>query len=374
MIPVCEPTLSSREKEYVLDCLETGWISSNGKYIEKFEAAFSMYCGAKYGVSCCNGTAALHLALAALDIGPGDEVILPSFSMIATGNAVVYTGATAVLVDTEPDTWNIDPDRVADAMTDKTRAIIVVHTYGHPVDMDRILTIAARRGIPVVEDAAEAHGAEYKGRRCGSLAALAAFSFYGNKILTTGEGGMVTTSDPALAAKLASLRNHCFGEPRFLHKHIGFNYRMTNIQAAIGLAQTEMADHLVDSRRNNALEYNRLLSGVKGITTPPEAEWAKSVYWMYGLLLEDDFPLDRDETMRRLKARGVDTRAFFYPMHKQPCYMDYRYANKPMARGPMHVSERIGARGIYLPSSSHLSRDQIETVVAAIRDLSETVQ
>ena len=367
MIPVCEPTLSGNEKQYVMDCLDTGWISSNGKYIDLFESAFAALCGARHCVGCCNGTAALHLALAALHIGPGHEVIVPSFTMIATGNAVVYTGATPVFVDAAPDTWTLDPAGVAQAVTDRTRAILVMHTYGHPVDMDPILAIARQAGAAVIEDAAQAHGAEYKGRVCGNLGDLAAFSFYGNKLLTMGEGGAVTTSNPDLDARLRSLRNHCFGTPRFLHAEIGFNYRLTNIQAALGLAQVERAHVLTAARRRNAELYQDALGGIPGIITPPEAPWAKNAYWMYGIVLEDSFALSRDQTMAALRELGVDSRAFFHPLHKQPCYE--KIVRTP---GPLPVSEWLGARGLYLPSSSHLTPDQIRTVASALRRIAES--
>lgn len=370
MIPVCEPTFSGKEKEYALDCIETGWISSNGKYIDLFEKKFAEFCGTEFCASCCNGTAALHLALAALEIGAGDEVIIPTFTMIATCNAVIYTGATPVLVDSEPATWNIDISKIEAAITDKTKAIMVVHTYGHPVDMDPVVELARARGLKVIEDAAEAHGAEYKGRRCGSLGDIASFSFYGNKILTTGEGGAVTTSDPALAARARDLRNHCFGVPRFLHTEVGFNYRMTNIQAAIGLAQTENADNLVEARRRNAREYNSRLAEIRGVATPPEAGWAKNVFWMYGVLLNSEFGMSRDDAMTALRAEGVDTRAFFYPMHLQPAYLKGDLRNAPRSAGDMGVSESLAARGLYLPSSSHLTIGEIEAVAAALKKIS----
>ncbi|MEW5946119.1 MAG: DegT/DnrJ/EryC1/StrS family aminotransferase [bacterium] len=370
MIPVCEPTLTGREREYVEDCLATGWISSAGGYIERFEAAFAAWCGVEHCVCCCNGTAALHLALAAIGTGPGDEVIVPSFTMIATCNAVIYTGATPVLVDSEPGTWNVDCGRVAEAVSGKTRAIIVVHTYGHPADMDAVNGIARERGIAVIEDAAEAHGAEYRGRRCGGLGTMGAFSFYANKIITTGEGGAVTTNDARLAERARKLRNHCFGVPRFVHDEVGFNYRMTNVQAAIGLAQLENAERLVESRRRNAAAYNGLLAGARGVRTPPEAPWVKNVYWMYGVLLDEDFPATRDGLMEGLSERGIETRAFFHPMHLQPAY-GAGLPNAPVARGGLKVAEMLGARGLYLPSSSHLTEEQIETVAAAVREIAE---
>lgn len=368
MIPVCEPTLSGNELEYVTDCLKTNWISSGGKYLKKFEEAFASYCGASHCVACCNGTAALHLALAAVGVGPGDEVVIPSFAMIAVCNAVMYTGATPVLVDSERDTWNMDVPRAINAFTGKTRAVVAMHTYGHPVDMDPLMEAAAARGITVIEDAAEAHGAEYKGRRCGGIGKLAAFSFYGNKILTTGEGGAVVTSDPKIAERIRYFENHCFGEPRFLHNDIGFNYRMTNIQAAIGLAQVEKAGALVEARRRNARLYNELINDIPGVTLPPEAQWAKNVYWMYGILLGPDFPLRRDDAMAALKAKGVDTRAFFHPMHLQPCYSG-DLPNRPVVSGQTPVCEELGAAGLYLPSSSHLTEAEITTVAAALREI-----
>ncbi len=368
MIPVCEPTLLGREAEYVGDCLKTNWISSGGKYIGLFEEAFAGFCGAKYCVSCSSGTAALHLALAALEIGPGDEVIIPSFAMIAVGNAVIYTGATPRFVDSSRETWTMDPGQVAAAVGSRTRAIIAMHTYGHPVDMDPLLDIGESRGIAIIEDSAEAHGAEYKGRRCGSIGLMSAFSFYGNKILTTGEGGAVTTSDAALAARLRSLKNHCFGAPRFLHEDVGFNYRMTNIQAAIGLAQTETAEKLVEMRRQNAASYNRLLAGTPGVETPPQAPWAKSSYWMYGVVLGPEFPAGRDQAMAELRRRGIGTRPFFHPLHLQPAYSKLK-AGRPDASGAMPVAEELGAGGLYLPSSSHLDSVQIKTVADAIREV-----
>lgn len=369
MIPVCEPCLSENAFKYVEDCLISNEISSAGKYVSRFEEAFASFCGVRFGISCSSGTAALHLCLAALDIGPGDEVILPSFTMIATCNAVIYTGATPVLVDSEPVTWNINPEVIADAITPRTRAIIVVHTYGHPVDIDPIASIADKKGIHLIEDAAEAHGAEYKGRPCGSLGLMAAFSFYANKIITTGEGGAVTTSDAHVAERARALRNHCFTERRFLHNGIGFNYRMTNLQAAVGLSQIEDAEKLLTARRGNAKLYNELLSDIPGIVTPPEASWAKNAYWMYGILLEDSFPCDRDMTMTALRNKGVDSRPFFLPMHQQPAY-DAPIPNKPRRHRNLGVSEDLSRRGLYLPSGSGLTREEIQTVAEAVRGIS----
>jgi perosamine synthetase len=361
IIPVCEPTLSGNELKYVTEAIETNWISSAGSYIPRFEECFAEKVGARYGVACANGTVALHLALATLGLEPGDEVIIPTFTMIATANAVTYLGARPVLVDSEPCTWNMDVNQVEAAVTARTRAIIPVHTYGHPVDMDALMHIADRLGLFVLEDAAEAHGARYQDRGVGSLGHAAAFSFYGNKIITTGEGGMVTTNREDVARLAWNLRDHAFSTERhFWHKFLGYNYRMTNLQAAIGLAQTEQLEKFVAARRSNAAYYTQLLRAIPGITTPPEAPWATNVFWMYGIMVEKEFGISRDELRRRLAQRGIETRTFFIPMHCQPIYFDqYRGQRFP-------VAEDLCRRGLYLPSASALTRDDIETVVEAV--------
>jgi len=362
IIPVCEPALEGNETRYVLDCLNTGWISSAGKYIPLFEQAFSRKVGCDYGIACVSGTTAIHLILAALGLGPGDEVIIPTFTMIATAYAVSYTGARPVLVDSERNTWNMDVAQIEAKITDRTRAIVVVHTYGHPVDMDAVLEIARRHNLYVVEDAAEAHGAKYGGRLVGSLGDAAAFSFYANKIITTGEGGMVTTNDPRLAETVRTLRDHAFSKERhFWHKYMGYSFRMTNLQAAIGLAQTEQMDGFVTSRRENAALYTSLLQDVPGLKLPVEEPWAENVFWMYGMLVEDGFGLTRDELRRCLAEEGIETRTFFIPMHLQPIY----YADFSGERYP--VAEDLCRRGLYLPSASSLTRQEIEFVVQVVK-------
>jgi perosamine synthetase len=363
IIPVCEPTLSGNELKYVTDAVETNWISSAGSYIRQFEIMFAEKMGARYGVACANGTVALHLALATLGLEPGDEVIIPTFTMIATANAVTYLGAKPALVDAEPCTWNLDIEQVESRIGPRTRAIVVVHTYGHPVDMDALNAIAAKHGLFVLEDAAEAHGARYKERPVGSLGDAASFSFYGNKIITTGEGGMVTTNREDVARLAWNLRDHAFSTERhFWHKYLGYNYRMTNLQAGVGLAQTEQLERFVAARRANAAYYTQLLSEIPGIVTPPEASWAKNVFWMYGILLEEEFGLTRDALRQGLAQRGIETRTFFIPMHCQPIYFDqYRGERYP-------VAEDLCRRGLYLPSASNLTRQDIEVVVQAIRE------
>jgi perosamine synthetase len=364
LIPVCEPTLTGNELKYVQQAVETNWISSAGSFIRDFEARFAQACGVKYGIACANGTVAMHLAMATLGLEPGDEVIIPSFTMIATINAVTYCGATPVLVDMEPNYWQMDIDHVAAKITPRTKAIVPVHIYGHPTDMDPLMELAARHGIKVIEDAAEAHGAEYKGKRSGGLGDAAGFSFYGNKIITTGEGGMVTTNNREIARLAWNLRDHAFSTERhFWHKFVGFNYRMTNLQAAVGLAQVEQLDHFVARRRQNALEYNCRLHGIPGIHTPREAEWAKNVYWMYGITVDAAaYGMNRDQLRQVLADNGIETRTFFIPMHCQPVYwQQFKGQRYP-------VAEQLCRDGFYLPSATSLSLDELEFISEVIRD------
>ena len=365
-IPISEPYIAKNQSKYVNDCLKTNWISSSGRFIKEFEKKFSEYCNVSHGVSCSSGTAALHLAVEAMGIGPGDEVIIPTFTMIASCNAVIYSGAKPVLVDSELGTWNIDVDKIEEKITKNTKAIMIVHTYGHPVDMDKLKKVSAKYNLPIIEDAAEAHGAEYKGKKTGSLGDIACFSYYANKIITSGEGGMIVTNNKKWADDAMSLRNHCFGEPRFLHKRVGYNYRMTNIQAAIGLAQLEKIDQFIAARRNNAKLYSSILSKVKGITTPPEAKWAKNVYWMYGILVQDEFKISKSKIVETLQKNGIETRNFFIGMHKQPVYKgkDKRF---PDTNGNYPCSDELERKGFYLPSSSHLTKEQIKRIADIIK-------
>ena len=370
MIPVCEPTLKGNELKYVTECVKSGWISSSGKFIKKFEDKFSEYCGVNYGVSCSSGTAAIHLAIEAMGIGKGDEVIIPTFTMIGACNAVIYSGAKPVLVDSELETWNMNTDKIEEKITKKTKAIMVMHTYGHPVYMDKVKKLSNKYNILIIEDAAEAHGAEYKGKKIGGLGDIACFSFYANKIITSGEGGMVVTNNEKWAENTKLLRNHFFGEPRFMHKKIGYNYRMTNVQAAIGLAQLEKINNYISMRRNNAKFYNKLLSKVNGITTPQEAKWAKNVYWMYGILVEENFGISMHKLREELYKKRIDTRAFFIGMHKQPAYKgnDERF---PDTSGKYPIADELERKGCYLPSSSHLKKEEIAKIVEAIKATKE---
>ena len=366
-IPVCEPLLDGNEQAYVLDALHTTWISSTGPYIVRFEETFSQYCGVQYGVACSSGTAAIHLALAALGIGAGDEVIVPCFNLIVGVSTVIWTGARPVLVDADAATWCLDPTRIEEKITSRTKAILAVHMYGHPCDMDAIGVVARRHGLRVIEDAAEAHGAEYNGRRVGGLSDVACFSFYGNKIITTGEGGMLVTNDRKLAERARLLRNQAFEEPRFVHQHLGFNYRLTNLQAAIGLAQCETIHKKVGRKREIAGWYTELLKDDPRLTLPPEATWARSVYWMYGVLLDESGGRSRDEVMRWLQQQGIETRPFFHPMHQQPVFLQDRDPWFPDTKGSYPVAERLGRTGLYLPSGLSLTQEQVRRVVEALR-------
>jgi perosamine synthetase len=361
LLRVCDTLLDGNELRYVTECIESNWISSAGRFVGAFEERFAAAAGCAHGVACASGTAALHLALAALGIGPDDEVIVPTFTMIATANAVTYTGARVVLVDALAESWNLDVSQVEAKITPRTRAIVAVHTYGHPADMGPLREIAARHGLALLEDAAEAHGAAYRGAAAGSLGDAAVFSFYGNKIVTTGEGGMVTTNDERLARTARRLRDHAFSADRhFWHEYLGFNYRMSNLQAAVGLAQAERLPQLVAARRRNAERYRRRLSGVPGLTLPGERPEVVNVFWMYALLVEDEFGCSRDDLRGRLARQGIETRTFFIPVHLQPIYFRRH-------RGERYpVAEELCRKGLYLPSGPTLGEDEIDLVAREV--------
>jgi len=359
-IPVAEPVLEGNELKYVTECVKTGWISSAGKFVKKFEEKFSKYCDCKYGVAVSNGTTALHLALVALGIKKGDEVIVPNFTFVATANAVVYVGGVPVFVDADKETWNIDVDKIEEKITSKTKAIIPVNIYGHPCDMNKIMDIAKKHNLYVIEDCAESHGAEYNGEKTGSFGDISCFSFYGNKIITTGEGGMCVTNNKELAEKMSMLKDHGMKpERRYWHETIGFNYRMTNIQAAIGLAQLENINKFIETKRENTIIYNSLLKNVDGITLPPEKEYAKNVYWMYSILIDDKFGMSRDELIKKLKEHNIDSRPFFYPLNELPPYKTDE--NFP-------VSEELSKKGINLPSSVKLTKQDIQYIAETIKN------
>ena len=355
-IPVAAPVLDGNEKAYVLDCLESTWISSSGKYLDRFEGAFAEFCGVKHAVSCSNGTTALHLALLALGVGPGDEVIVPTLTFVATANAVTYCGAKPVFVDVEAETWTIDPTLIEAKITPRTKGIMVVHLFGHPADMETIGAVARRHGLFVLEDAAQAHGAECRGRRAGSLGDIATFSFFGNKIVTTGEGGMVTTRDEALAERMRLLRTHGMDATRrYWHPVIGYNYRMTNVAAAIGLAQLERVQWQLARRQEVAGWYREALGRTGVLMCQAEKPWARHVWWMFSVLVSQE-AADRDDVMDALRAQGVETRPFVHPLHTLPPYVE------ATGREPFPVAEAIARSGINLPTWAGLTRAQVDTV------------
>lgn len=362
MIGIAAPDVGERERAYVSEAMASGWLSSRGPFVARFEAAFAAFCGVPHGVACASGTTALHLALAALGIGPGAEVIVPAFTMIGTVNPVRYVGATPVVVDARDDTWTISADAVRAAVTPRTKAIIVTHVYGHPADVGAVR--AAAPGVPIVEDAAEAHGATWHDRRAGALGDIAAFSFYANKILTTGEGGMVVTARADLAARCRSLRDHAFGhdDARYEHAEVGFSYRMSNLQAAVGLAQAERGAALVAQSRRAGLRYRDALGMLPALQIQDEAEGARSAYWVFGAVVRESSPVSRDALAAALQLRGVETRRFFHPIHRQPPYAAFS------AGASCPVADRLGSRGLYLPSGPGRSDADVDAVVRAVRE------
>lgn len=366
MIPVNQPKLGAREKQFLVECIESGWISSDGPRVAEFERKFADYIGARYGVAVCNGTAALETALFAAGVGKRDEVIMPAFTIISCALAAVRLGAIPVLVDAEPDTWNMDVSQIERRITSQTKAIMPVHIYGHPVDMSVVLEVAKKHNLVVVEDAAEAHGAEYKGRKCGSLGDASAWSFYANKIITTGEGGMVLTNDARIAERAASFRNLCFRpEKRFYHTELGYNFRMTNLQAAVGVAQMESIEEFVRTKRRLGEYYRQKLSRFKGIRTQMEKPWAKMAYWMYCIELDSALGIDAQTLIRALAKKEVGTRPFFLGLHEQPAL----HALGLFKGEHYPVSEHISQQGLYLPSGLALTEQQIDQVIAALAEV-----
>jgi len=361
-IPIAKPDLQKQELEYLVDCVEETWISSKGKYITEFENAFSAFSEAKYGLAVSNGTAALHLALEVLGIGPGDEVIVPSLTFIATANAVSYTGAKPVFADSETETWNISPAAIEELITPQTKAIIPVHLYGQPCKMAEIMAIADQHSLYVIEDAAEAHGAECKGKKVGSIGHVGCFSFFGNKIITTGEGGMIVTNNREWYEKAKMLRDHGMDpERKYWHPCVGYNYRMTNMQAAIGLAQTERIDQILERKFAVAGKYRERLAGNKNLILPPDNDWSVNVYWMFSIVFrESNGPsLPREALMDTAESQRIETRPFFYPVHTMP----------PYATGQeLSVSEFLAKNGLCLPSYFDISDEEIERICDIINE------
>lgn len=366
-IPVNEPLLDGNEKKYLMDCVETGWISSAGEYVTRLENEMAEYVGRKAGISVCNGTAALEDAVSALALPAGSEVIMPAFTIISCGNAVIKAGLVPVLVDADPDTWNMDVSQIEGKITDKTKAIMVVHIYGLPVDMDKVMEIAGKYNLAVIEDAAESIGVTYNGKQCGSFGNISCMSFFANKHITTGEGGMVFADDDNLIDRAKNVRNLFFDhERKYIHEEIGSNFRMTNIQAAIGCAQLEKIEEHLVIKRNIGLKYNELLKDNKYFNLPvDETSYAKNRYWIYGLVIKEGVSADASYVMSELGKMGVGTRHFFTPLNLQPAYhkmglfVDEHYP----------VAEMLAEKGFYIPSGMTLTEEQIKRVAECVNSL-----
>lgn len=364
-IPVNEPLLVGNERSYLNECLDTGYISSEGHFVERFEREFAASVGRNYGIAVCNGTAALDVAVTALQLGAGDEVILPTFTIISCAASVVRAGATPVVIDSDPVTWNVDVTKIEKNITPHTKAIMVVHMYGLPVDMDPVVKLAEKYNLKIIEDAAEVIGQRYRDRNCGCFGEISAFSFYANKHITTGEGGMVLTDDKDLADRCRRLRNLCFlPERRFVHEELGWNYRMTNLQAALGVAQLEALNDHLRRKREIGLLYSSLLNSVGNIELPvASTSYANNLYWVYGIVLKEELPADAASLIDRLHHMGVGCRPFFWPMHEQPVFRRMGlFSNMSLP-----VSERLARRGLYLPSGLALTDEQVGYCAEALK-------
>lgn len=370
-IPVNEPLLNGNEKKYLCECIDTGWISSEGPFVKMFEQKMSESIHRKYGIAVSNGTAALEVAVQALGIGEGDEVIMPAFTIISCAMAVTKVGAIPVLVDSDLYTWNMKVDEIEAKITSKTKAIMMVHLYGLPVDVDKILTLAKKYNLKLIEDAAEMHGQTYKGEPCGSFGDISTFSFYPNKHITTGEGGMVVTDDEELAERCRMLRNLCFRKDiRYVHDEISDNYRFTNLQAAVGLAQLERLDEFVEKKRQMGRYYTDRLKGTEGLTLPVEkTEYADNIYWVYGIVLNKEIKADNRKIQELLATEGIGSRTFFWCMHEQPVFK-----KKGLFRNESYSSaEYMARKGFYIPSGLALTEEQMEHVVSGIQLIMEKI-
>lgn len=364
-IPVNTPSLDGNEEKYLVECIRTGWISSEGPFVTKFEDGLAARVNRQHGIAVANGSVALDVAIAALGIGQGDEVIMPTHTIISCASAVVRAGAVPVLVDCDPTTYNMRVEDVAVRITPRTRAIMIVHIFGLPVEVDPLLELARDHGLKIIEDAAEMHGQTHMGRPCGSFGDISTFSFYANKHITTGEGGMVVTDDDGLAARCRELRNLCFRtEQRFVHEELGWNFRMTNLQAAVGVAQLERLDSLVARKRAMGKLYTDLLQDLPNVQLPvPSTPYADNIYWVYPLVLTEGVPFDAKEAAARMQREGIGTRPFFWPMHEQPVFR-----RMGLFEGERHpVAEMIARRGFYIPSGMGLATDEIYRVADVVR-------
>lgn len=363
--PVAQPTFSGKEIEYLKDCIDTKWIAAGGPYVRKFEEGFAKFCGTEIGIACSSGTTALHLCMIGHNIGPGDEVIVPDMTFAATANIVLHSHATPVFVDIDPVSWTLDASKVEEAITEKTKAIIPVHLYGHPADMDPINKLAKEHNLKVIEDACPSHGSEYNGKRTGSLGDAGCFSFHASKLITTGEGGIITTNDREFADRAILARNQGFVNTNYYwHPVVGYNYRLTNLQAAVGVAQLEVLEETIQKKMEQTKYYHSLLKEIPGISIQKTKENVKRVQPFMTITLEENFPLKRDDLDAKLKERGIDRRPVFYPLHHMPPYKKY---TKPWQAFP--VSEDVSYRSLQIPSSLNLTKENIEEIVNTIAEI-----
>lgn len=370
-IPVNEPLLTGNEKKYLNECIDTNWISSEGPFVRQFEMKMARTVNRKFGIAVCNGSVALDVAVEALGLQPQDEVIMPAFTIISCAAALIRRGCVPILVDSYPDTWNMNVDQIEEKLTDKTKAIMVVHIYGLPVNMDPILSLAKKYDLKIIEDSAEVHGQTYKKRPCGSFGDISTFSFYPNKHITTGEGGMVLTNDEYLAKRCRSLRNLCFiPERRFVHDELGYNFRMTNLQAALGLAQLERLEEFIERKRAMGKLYAELLSNISGLKLPlAKTDYANNIYWVFGLVIHKNVPIDPQKFMTKLNENKIGSRPFFWPMHEQPVFKKMSlFKNEQYP-----VAEQLSRRGFYIPSGLALTKEQIKRVADEVKLIMEDV-
>ena len=366
MIPVNSPLLTGNEKKYLYECIDTGWISSEGPFVSRFEDGVAKYIGRKYATACSSGSAAINIAVRALELKKGDEVIMPTFTIISCAQFLVTNGIKPVLIDSSYDTLNMKVEDIEAKITSKTKAIMIVHIFGLTVDVDPVIDIAKKYNLKIIEDAAEMFGQEYKKQKCGKFGDVSIFSFYSNKHITTGEGGMVLTDDKYLDSRAKSLRNLCFTSDRFVHNELGYNYRMTNVQAAIGVAQLEQIDFIERKKRWIGDKYNKLLENLENINLPLiKTDYCKNIYWVYAITLKDNYLKTAKQVMSELKDKNIGTRPFFYPMHKQPIFnkmglfLNYKLPN----------SEKLYQRGLYIPSGLALTETQINEVSLALHEV-----
>lgn len=368
-IPVNEPLLNGNEKKYLDECIDTGWISSEGPFVKKLEDEFSAYCGQKHGIAVANGSAAIDVAIRALketyNWQENDEIIIPTFTIISCAQSIIYNGLKPIFADCDPITWNIDTTKIEQFITNRAKAIMAVHIYGLPCDMTSIINLAKKYNLKIIEDAAQAHGQSYNGKKCGSFGDISTFSFYPNKHITTGEGGMVMTSNDELSDEVKYFKNLCFSKERFVHNDLGWNFRMSNLQAAVGVAQFERLEEFIEIKKKIGKMYQELLKDIPAQLPLDKTAYAENNYWVFGLVLNKDVKFNAKEAMEKLAEKGIGTRPFFYPLHKQPIFEKMKLTDNIERK----VSERLYEKGFYIPSGLALTEEQMNTVAQKVKEL-----